>query len=355
MSAAIVACRPLLAAVLATAMGGVRRPLPSPPPRSRPYIIRACAYDGADAGPPGAADATSTRNHTRSTCTVEQQDSRFPGVAERRARLHAALTLAHGADALDFLDDPSFKGSAALRTYNAFVFPRTAGALEASDHPSRARVIADQIAFLAREYRAQRAEWLRNHDAALAARPPPAHALTLVLDNIRSAENVGNIFRLAECAGLERVVTAGITPAPPHPRLLKTAMGTAELVVHAHAPSALAAVRELRASGVRVCAAETTEGGLSLFDGSARATEALRPPLALVLGNEIAGVDARVLDEVDAVVHLPTFGAKNSLNVATAASAAVYELLRRWGALGGANAATGASAGSNADAREGPC
>jgi tRNA G18 (ribose-2'-O)-methylase SpoU len=101
-----------------------------------------------------------------------------------------------------------------------------------------------------------------------------------------------------------------------------------------HVPSALDAVAQLQAAGVRVCAAETVEGSASLYDESnVRLQAALGSPLAIVFGNELVGVDARVLARCDAIIHLPTFGAKNSLNVATCATALVYEILRRWGKL----------------------
>lgn len=274
---------------------------------------------------------------SRSTGRIEQQDSRFAGADERRSRLHAAMVELHGPDAMDFISDASFAGSAALRCYDSFIYPRSAGALAASEKPSRARVIANQIAFHVRELRAHRAEWLRNVDVEAASRESTSklHDLTIVLDNLRSAHNVGSIFRLAECAGLAEVITTGITPAPPHPALLKTALGTAERVRTRHVPSALDAVVQLQARGVRVCAAETVEGSLSLFsdehsEDGGRLALALRPPLALVLGNELVGVDARVLRTCDSVIHLPTFGVKNSLNVATCASALVYDIIRRW-------------------------
>lgn len=297
---------------------------------ARRFVARCGGADGDGARPP---------LRSRSSGRIEQQDSRFAGADERRSRLHAALLELHGPDSLDFAADISFAGSAALRCYDSFIFPRSAGALAASEKPSRARVIANQIAYHVRELRAYRAEWLRNTDATAAREPhagaPRPHALSLVLDNLRSAHNVGSIFRLAECAGLAEVLTCGITPAPPHPALLKTALGTAERVRTRHVPSALEAVRQLRGAGVRVLCAETVDGSLSLFakehsEEGAKLAAALRPPLALVLGNELVGVDARVLAACDGVVHLPTFGVKNSLNVATAASALVYDVVRRW-------------------------
>ncbi|KAJ1625635.1 Alpha/beta knot methyltransferase, partial [Pavlovales sp. CCMP2436] len=152
--------------------------------------------------------------------------------------------------------------------------------------------------------------------------------LTLVLDNMRSAENTGTIFRLAECAGLTEIITCGITPSPPHPALLKTAMGTDQRVRTRHIPSTLDAVAQLQAEGMRVCAAETAGGSASLFKLGAEnpakmgGSQLLSPPLAIILGTGGGGV-----------VHLPTFGQKNSLNVATCASVLVYEILRQWGKL----------------------
>mmetsp|Transcript_6821 Transcript_6821/g.16589 ORF Transcript_6821/g.16589 Transcript_6821/m.16589 type:complete len:323 (-) Transcript_6821:124-1092(-) len=276
---------------------------------------------------------------TRSTGLVEDQDALFGGSAERRERLHDALVQSHGADSLDFVEDPAFVGSSALRCYDAFIHPRSQGGLLAADKSTRARVIANQIVFHVRELRAYRAEWLRNTDAVIAASAPPAHPLTLVLDNMRSAENTGTIFRLAECAGLTEIITCGITPSPPHPALLKTAMGTDQRVRTRHIPSTLDAVAQLQAEGMRVCAAETAGGSASLFKLGAEnpakmgGSQLLSPPLAIILGNELVGVDARVLAKVDGVVHLPTFGQKNSLNVATCASVLVYEILRQWGKL----------------------
>ncbi len=104
-------------------------------------------------------------------------------------------------------------------------------------------------------------------------------------------------------------------------------MGAAEYVPQAHDGSTLRVVRALRAEGIAVWACETSERSVDLR----RAT--LPRPLALVLGNELIGVDTAVLDECDAVVQIPTFGVKNSLNVATAGSVFIWEALRQWDAV----------------------
>lgn len=262
-----------------------------------------------------------------SRSTARPEEERFAaGADERKARLGVALAECGFGELDELLSSADFAGSAALRMYTSFVWPKSSAALANCEKPQRAAVVARQVAFLVREHRAGRAAWLRNHDRALAEVAGERHPLTLVLDNLRSAANVGNILRAAEAARLARVYHCGISPAPPDPKLLKTAMGSAEYVPHERRGSTLEVVRELRAAGVAVWAAETTER--SLPHTAARFPRAAGT--AIVLGNELIGVDVDVLAECDGVVQIPTFGVKNSLNVATAASVLVWEVLRQW-------------------------
>jgi tRNA G18 (ribose-2'-O)-methylase SpoU len=152
----------------------------------------------------------------------------------------------------------------------------------------------------------------------------PKFPVTLVLDNLRSAFNVGSIFRTADTARLQRIVTCGYTAHPPHPRLDKTALGTVDFVDTAHVESTMEAVDHLQAQGVAVWALETTSV-------SRPYTEMTYPrPVALVLGNEALGVERDVLDLCDELLEVPVFGYKNSLNVACTAAVVVYEILRQW-------------------------
>ena len=148
--------------------------------------------------------------------------------------------------------------------------------------------------------------------------------ITLVLDRLRSAFNTGNIFRLADAAGVKEVICCGYTPAPPHPRLEKTAMGADRWVRSRSVSDTLDAVRELRRGGVSVVAVEVAETAEYVWD------HAFRFPLALVLGNEALGVDPRVLAECDGVVSLPMAGAKTSINVGNCAAAVLYSILGRY-------------------------
>lgn len=148
--------------------------------------------------------------------------------------------------------------------------------------------------------------------------------ITLVLDRLRSAFNTGNIFRLAEATGVKEVICCAYTPAPPHPRLEKTAMGADRLVKSRSVGDTLQAVRELKKQGVAVVAVETSERSEYVWD------HPFRFPLALVLGNEALGVDPRVLAECDGVVSLPMAGAKTSVNVGNCAAAVLYAILGKY-------------------------
>ena len=219
--------------------------------------------------------------------------------------------------------------TAALRVYESFV---------GKDHRPEAlipdaRRAAHHISHLIREETAARAAYLRNNDAAVAARAganKPPHPLTIVLDNVRSAYNVGSLFRTADTARCSEVVTCGFTPHPPHPKLAKTAFGALESVPTRHVESTLQEVRSLQKAGVTVYAMETTDRSVNYC---AKGTFPPGAPAALVLGNEQIGVDTQVLGAVDAILEIPTFGLKNSLNVASAGSIVIFEALRQWGAL----------------------
>ena len=149
----------------------------------------------------------------------------------------------------------------------------------------------------------------------------------LVLDRLRSAHNVGNIFRIAEAVGTAEILACGYTPAPPHPKLAKTAMGTDEMVPCRVFPDSLTAIRQLRAEGCRmILAAEPGENAVAAWEAD------YEFPLALVLGNEALGILPETLAEVDGTVELPMLGSKASINVGNAAAAILYAILARTGA-----------------------
>ncbi|WP_022853090.1 RNA methyltransferase [Thermodesulfatator atlanticus] len=139
---------------------------------------------------------------------------------------------------------------------------------------------------------------------------PPCVA---VLDNIRSAWNVGSILRTGEAAGISHFYLCGITPTPAHPGVTKTALGAEKVVSWSHEPDAVKTLISLKERGFYLWSLET--------EGSALWDPQMEPPdkaLALIVGNELCGVDPGVLDLCDLVLRLPMRGAKCSLNVAVA-------------------------------------
>lgn len=149
--------------------------------------------------------------------------------------------------------------------------------------------------------------------------------LVALLDNLRSAFNVGSIFRTSEAARIAGLVLCGITPYPPNEKLDRTALGTAHRVPWRHAIGTVEAIRELKAEGNEVWACEVARGSTSLR------TVRFPQPLGLVFGHEVSGVGPEVLREVDGVIEIPLYGRKNSLNVATTFGIVVFEVLRQWG------------------------
>jgi len=153
---------------------------------------------------------------------------------------------------------------------------------------------------------------------------PTGKGLSAVLDNIRSIHNVGSMFRTADGAGLDRLYLCGITATPEHPRLPKAALGAETAVPWTYQPNAVDVVFALKVQGVTIWALERATDAsesLSLFDqGSAPL------PLALIVGNEKAGVDPELLAFADGIYSLPMRGHKTSLNAAVAFGIATYYL-----------------------------
>jgi tRNA G18 (ribose-2'-O)-methylase SpoU len=148
---------------------------------------------------------------------------------------------------------------------------------------------------------------------------PAGWDLVLILDNLRSAHNVGNILRIAEALQL-KVIACGYTPAAPHPVLAKTAMECDVLVDCRSADSAAEAIKLVRSEGCKlVLALEHNEQSSEVWS-----YPEFVMPMALVLGNEAKGVSAEALELCDACVDLAMLGEKASINVGNAAAAIVY-------------------------------
>ncbi|MEO0051704.1 MAG: RNA methyltransferase [candidate division WOR-3 bacterium] len=151
----------------------------------------------------------------------------------------------------------------------------------------------------------------------------PRRPVYIVLDNLRSAFNVGAIFRLADATRAQMVITCGYTAHPPHRKLAQTALGTINTVPTCHYDSITEALQELKLKQVQIIGLETVVGARPYY------AVTYHFPVAVVLGNEALGVSQPALRLCDELVEIPVFGFKNSLNVATAAAVMLYELLRQ--------------------------
>ena len=148
-------------------------------------------------------------------------------------------------------------------------------------------------------------------------------ALEGLLDNIRSAFNVGAIFRTADGAGFRHLHLCGITATPAHRKVAKTALGAEESVFWSRHYNALDAVRSLKEEGYCLWALERDEGAQSIFQVDA---SALSDPVVLIVGNELAGIDPDVQAACHRILYIPMAGVKESLNVAVAFGIAAYHL-----------------------------
>lgn len=156
-------------------------------------------------------------------------------------------------------------------------------------------------------------------------RPPrTSNPIHVVLDNIRSAFNVGSIFRTSDAGAVEHVHLCGMSAYPPNDKLAKTALGAFDYVPWTYYRDTVQALEHLHAQSIPVFAIEVTDDAKSLYE-----IEWPRPA-AIVFGNEVRGIRPEVLRLCEATVCIPMHGYKNSINVATAFGIVLYEVLRSW-------------------------
>ncbi|MBN1326564.1 MAG: hypothetical protein JW996_01310 [Candidatus Cloacimonetes bacterium] len=148
--------------------------------------------------------------------------------------------------------------------------------------------------------------------------------LYLVLDNLRSAFNVGSIFRTADCLGVSKIFLSGTTVTPDNAKLRKTAMGTESQVDWEYFSSSQEIFNRLRELKLRVYGLEITPDAGMIYD------TVFRSPAALIVGNEALGVSPELLLQIDEVVQIPVKGWKHSLNVGVSVAICGYEILRQW-------------------------
>lgn len=149
--------------------------------------------------------------------------------------------------------------------------------------------------------------------------------LILVLDNVRSLNNVGSVFRTADSFLLEAVYLCGITGTPPHKDIQKTALGATDTVQWNYFGSTLEAVAALKKNHYKVYAIEQAEHSMMLNEFIIRPGQ----KVAFILGNEINGVDQQVILDCDGVIEIPQTGFKHSLNISIAAGIVSWEVYKQ--------------------------
>jgi 23S rRNA (guanosine2251-2'-O)-methyltransferase len=147
----------------------------------------------------------------------------------------------------------------------------------------------------------------------------------LILDDIRSLNNVGSVFRTADAFRAEKLYLCGITGQPPHRDITKTALGATESVHWEYVPDALTLVKQLQLDGWLVAAVEQAEGSTSLTDF----LPITNKPYAFVLGNEVTGVRDELVQLADVVIEIPQFGTKHSLNISVTAGIICWDFLQK--------------------------
>ncbi len=160
------------------------------------------------------------------------------------------------------------------------------------------------------------------HTAAQQGAPWP---VMVICNDLRSALNVGSIFRTGDAFRIAHIWLCGISAQPPHREILKTALGATETVPWTYREHVRDLVIELQATGVQCIGLEQTSGSKPLQDWAWDG----QSPIALVAGNEVHGVSDDLLDQLDGYMEIPQFGSKHSLNVSVATGIALWELIRQ--------------------------
>ncbi len=149
--------------------------------------------------------------------------------------------------------------------------------------------------------------------------------LVIVLDNVRSLNNIGSIFRSADAYRVEKVYLCGITAQPPHKDIRKTALGATETIDWEYLEHTIDIVNKLNQEGYTTCAIEQAERSQNLYNFS----PAKREKVAIVLGNEVKGVQQEVVDSCKEVIELDQFGTKHSLNISVCAGIVIYDVFNK--------------------------
>lgn len=150
--------------------------------------------------------------------------------------------------------------------------------------------------------------------------------LRVLADNVRSMYNVGSVFRTADAFLVDEIILGGISGCPPHPEIAKTALGAEESVRWKHVDDAYSEAMRLKEEGWKIAVLEQTHGSMPLQEFIPLSSERY----VLVIGNEVEGVDQRIVDMADMALEIPQLGTKHSLNVSSSAAIALWQFFSRW-------------------------
>jgi len=149
--------------------------------------------------------------------------------------------------------------------------------------------------------------------------------ILIVLDNIRSLNNIGSVFRTSDAFLIEKIYLCGITAQPPHNDIRKTALGSTETVDWEYAENTLDIIEKLKADKVKICAIEQAENAMMLNDFKPQPDT----KYAFVFGNEVKGVTQDVVNISDTVIEIPQFGTKHSLNISVSAGVVIWDVFSK--------------------------
>ena len=147
--------------------------------------------------------------------------------------------------------------------------------------------------------------------------------IIVIPHNIRSAFNVGSIFRTSDAAGVSQIILSGYCPCPPHPKLLKVSLGAEETIPYQKRGQIWQSLENFKKQGHQIIALEKTKRAENIFNFKPKF------PLVLVLGNEKKGLSPKILKRCDKIVFIPMRGHKESLNVSVAYGIAIYQLTKK--------------------------
>ena len=148
--------------------------------------------------------------------------------------------------------------------------------------------------------------------------------ITIVLDNVRSALNVGSVFRTSDAFLIENIILCGITATPPNKEIRKAALGSTNSVNWKYIKNTTDAVKQLIKEGYYVVGIEQADKSTKLNE-----FELPKKPIAIILGNEVNGVDQQAIDLCNEVIEIPQFGTKHSLNIAVTSGIVIWDLWKK--------------------------